>query len=297
MIVFRDTAEFSLEGPCAVTLGKFDGIHRGHLKLMKRIREQRARGLTSAVFALDARGGQRILTAKESEGVLRELGVEALVQCPFVPEIAGMEPDTFISRILEGAMKARFVAVGTDFRFGRNRQGDAAMLKERLESRGVTVEIEEKERYLGREISSTYVRECLEEGDMETAQALLGRPYFIEGTVVHGRHLGTSMGMPTLNLEPEERKLLPRRGVYMAVTTVQGRKIPGVCNVGVKPTVGADRPVAETYLFDTDGDLYGEDIRVELLHFQRPEQKFSSIEALKEQISKDISLGREYFCG
>ncbi len=162
----------------------------------------------------------------------------------------------------------------------------------------------EKETYKGREISSSYIREALREGDVALAGTLMGRPYSIEGTVTHGRHLGTRIGMPTANVIPEAEKVLPLYGVYISRTFMDGKAYAGVTNIGIKPTVDGSFAGAETYLFDFGkenrlgshaNDLYGKKIRVELLSFLRPEQRFASLEELKTQIRKDIAGGEAYY--
>lgn len=299
MIYYHDTTQFRISGPCAVTLGKFDGIHLGHQKLMKQIMDySRAHpGCRSVVFALNARDEQLILTQDEQRGFLEQMGIDCLVQCPFVPEIYTMTPETFVQKILKEALGAVYVAVGTDFRFGHNRAGDAHFLEEAGKTSGFETEVVRHELYEGRKISSTYVREALQQGDVKLVSALLGRPYSVEGTVVHGNHLGTGMGMPTANLIPAGGKLLPKRGVYVSAGWLDGKRMEAVTNVGRKPTVNGVRDGVETYIYGVKEELYGKELRVELLDFFREEQRFGSIEELKEQIAGDIRRGEMYFHG
>lgn len=156
-------------------------------------------------------------------------------------------------------------------------------------------EVVEKEQYKGRDISSTYVKEALEAGDMELVNDLLGYRYFISGEVLHGRRIGRTLGMPTTNLVPSTKKLLPPNGVYLSRTRIGEQAYYGVTNIGYKPTIGETFRGVETYLFDFDGDLYGENIDVELWKFKRPEMKFDSVEHLKNQMQADIAFGKEYF--
>jgi len=299
MIYFRDTTEFQTDGPCAVTLGKFDGIHRGHQKLIREImRYAHAHpGCKSVVFALNARDEQLILTQEEQCAFLEKMGVDCLVQCPFVPAIYTMSPENFIGRILKKALGAVFVAVGTDFRFGHFRAGDAAFLAQYGRSCGFETMIVEHETYHGQKISSSGVRDALKNGDVRTAAALLGRSYSISGTVVKGAHLGTTMGVPTANLIPSADKLLPERGVYVSHVHMDGSIYNAVTNVGIKPTVDGSYEDVETYIFGRFEELYGKEIEVSLLDHSRKEMKFSGISELTQQIRMDIRQGEEYFHG
>lgn len=280
----------------AVTLGKFDGLHRGHQKLISRIRQLESKGCKSVVFTLNSRREKGLLlTDEERREQLEGIGISYLIDCPFVPEIAGMEPEEFVERILVERLHARYLVVGEDFRFGHNRKGDCQTLLKLQKKYGFQVEVVPKESYEDRKISSTYVREALASGDMELVHKLLGYPYYITGEVLHGKRLGRTLGMPTTNLIPTTRKMLPPNGVYASVTSLKGKDYPGVTNIGYKPTVGANFRGVETYLFDFDEDLYGEAIQVKLMKFERPERKFDSLEELRDTMHRDIAFGREYF--
>ena len=293
MEYFHGTTLFFNRHPSAVTLGKFDGVHLGHQKLMRHIRSLENQGLQSVVFALCANSDDLIMTDEEQRHVVEELGISCLIQCPFVKEISGMEPEEFVRDILVHRLHARQVTVGPDFRFGYRRSGD--VLRKLSGIYGFQVDVIEKERYGDREISSTYVREALKRGDMELAEKLLGRPFFVMGEVLHGRKIGRALGMPTANQVPGPEKLLPPNGVYAAKAVVDGISYPGITNIGYKPTVGETFRGVETYLFDREIDLYGKTIMTELYCFERPEQKFASLEELKRQMHRDIAFGKEYF--
>lgn len=297
MEVFQGTTDFYIDGETAVTLGKFDGVHLGHQSLISRIKSLESQGARSVVFALNARAGALLLTPREQRDAVEQMGVSCLIQCPFVPEISGMHPEAFVEQILVKRLHAKYVVVGRDFRFGFQREGNAALLEEMGKTHGFTAQVMEKKKYGEREISSTYVREALEEGEMELVRELLGRPFEIEGVVMHGRQIGRTLGMPTVNLVPPKEKLLPPCGVYASKTWIDGTFYPGVTNIGYKPTVDGSFRGVETYLFDVDRDLYGKNIVTQLYSFRRPEQKFSSLEELKNQMHRDISFGKEYFRG
>lgn len=311
MRYMKDTLDFQLEQRSVVTLGKFDGLHRGHDKLISRTIELGKKGYETVVFTFDVspliRLGTRItrtlITNEERRILLEKKGIGCLIECPFVPEVMQMEPEDFIREVLARQLRAAYLVVGPDFRFGCNRKGSVKLLKE-MESRyGYCVEILDKETQAGeeerpgeqREISSTWIRETLREGRIEKVNQLLGYPYFVKGKVVHGRKLGRTWGLPTINQIPEDRKLLPPFGVYATRTYICGKVYYGISNVGVKPTVEVSFAGVETYLFACDENLYDQEAWVEFYHFVRPECKFDSVEELRDQIQRDVIAGKKYF--
>lgn len=279
---------------CAVTLGKFDGIHRGHRKLISGILGKKEEGATAVVCAFTS-AGDTIFTSRERRDILEGLGVDVLLECPLDDRLRHMRAEAFVREILVGDLQASYVAVGEDFRFGYERKGTPELLRELGKKYGFETEVLSKERDGRRKISSTYIREELRKGNIQKVNELLGTPYFVEGTVEHGRGMGHRMFFPTANLVPSGEKLLPPNGVYAAVFLYEGRAVPGVTNIGYKPTVGERFVGVETYLFDCDRDLYGCQCRVEFRKFLRPERKFGSFDELKEQISRDIENSRAFF--
>lgn len=299
------TTTFHMDGESAVSLGKFDGLHRGHRKLIRHVLDQKKQGLSSVIFTfeknptriLSGLSGQNIMTNGERREMLEQAGIDHLLECPFVPEISRMEPEAFVTRVLVGQLHARFVAVGRDFHFGFQRRGDCKLLKEMGEKIGFQVEVIEKEQSHGRDISSTYVREALHEGNIPLANELLGYRYFVSGEVQHGRQIGRTLGLPTINLIPPEDKLLPPNGVYLTRTLLPDGEYYGITNIGYKPTVGGEtHKGVETFLFDFQGDLYGRQLRVEFMEFERPEQKFTSLDELKARILSDVYWGKSKIC-
>lgn len=289
------TTEFSCEEDCAVTLGKFDSLHRGHQRLIRRVRQLQREGLKGVVFTLNSNKSEVLLTEEERRSLLEGQGLSCLIDCPFVPEISHMEPEAFVSRILVDRLHAKYLVVGTDFHFGYQRKGDYRLLQNLQDKYGFQVEVIHKKKYEGKEISSTFVKEELKKGNMGVVNELLGRPYGIIGEVLHGRKIGRTLGMPTTNLIPEKEKLLPPNGVYASKTVIDGKMYPGITNIGYKPTVGESFRGVETYIFDFDQDLYGKTIEILLYTFERPEMKFDSLEKLKECMHRDIEFGKEYF--
>ncbi len=277
--------DFKIENS-AVSLGKFDGFHRGHRLLLDRILAQKE--LHSTVFTFDGiLKDKQIYLETEKRMLLERLGVEREVIFPFCEETKIMAPEVFIREILVKRMDAKLICVGEDFHFGSGRLGDVSMLSDGAEKYGYELCVFPKMKEAGEVISSTRIRRELADGRIETANGLLGEPYFVSGEVMHGNALGRTIGMPTANLLPEEQKLLPVYGVYATRVEVDGQTYAGVTNVGMKPTVGADRVSVETTLLNFDGNLYGKRITVYFLYFLRPEQKFDSLEELKDQIERD----------
>lgn len=306
MQLVTGTGQFHIEEPTAVTIGKFDGRHKGHQKLLKQMQELKAEhGWKTAVFSFDmvpaivVSGGcpTVITTNQERRDNLERMGIDYLVEYPFTPEVSYMSPEEFVKDILVGRMGAKAIVAGTDCGFGYQRSGNAKLLEELAPKYGYQAVIVPKEQDEHRDISSTYVREELDRGNIEKANELLGQPYAIHGTVVHGNHIGSSiLGFPTANILPPPEKHLPPFGVYVARVLVDRRCYGGVTNIGRKPTVEGEYPVGvETFIMELDEDLYGKYIEVQLFHFERPEQKFASLDVLKAQIERDKQAAWEYF--
>lgn len=296
MEYLKINGEFPRLKKSAVTLGKFDGIHRGHQKLVDRILAQKENGMETVLFSLGI-GSQMIFTKEERIRILENAGVDVLVESPLDERIRHMKAENFVKEILVGDLQVGFVAVGEDFRFGFERKGTPEVLRDLGKKLGFEVEIIPREMDGRRKVSSTYIREELKRGNMEKVSDLLGQNFFVDGVVEHGRGMGHKVLLPTANLIPSKEKLMPPNGVYLSISHFEDRSLPGITNVGYKPTVGEKFLGVETYLFDCNEDLYGEKCTVEFIHFQRPEQKFASIDALKKQLLSDAKKGREYFSG
>ena len=296
MKIIKHTTEFQTAEETAVSLGKFDGLHQGHRLLVDRILDKKQEGLASLIFTFDFGERPALTLPEERRELLRRRQLDYLVECPFVPALAHMEPEDFVTKILKERLHAKYLAVGTDFRFGYQRRGDYRLLQQMSSSCGFQVEVVEKACWKGREISSTYIRDELKQGHMEQVNQLLGYAYSVTGEVLHGRQIGRTLGMPTTNVLPKEQKLLPPNGVYATRTLIAGEVFEGITNIGYKPTVGGEtRKGVETYLFDLDRNLYGEIIQVQFYGYERPERRFSGLEALKAQIESDVAWGREFF--
>lgn len=307
MKYIANTTDFQLHEPTVVTLGKFDGRHRGHQKLMavmEKIKE--SKGYKTAVFTfsvapaamVDGKNYRVLTTNMERVNNMKKTGIDYLIEYPFTAQTQHMGAEEFVRDILVGRMQARAIVVGPDCSFGYQRCGNAQVLASLSEKYGYQLFVIEKEKDEGnRDISSTYIREELDKGNIEKANQLLGEPYAIHGRVVHGNHIGGAvLGFPTANLVPSPAKRLPLFGVYASRVLVEGTYYRGVTNIGRKPTVHSGNPAGvETFLFDLDQDIYGVMIEVQLFTFIRPEQVFGSLEELKEQIGRDKETAAAYF--
>lgn len=304
MEYIRKTLDFKIEEPTAVTLGKFDGLHRGHELLMNTVLEYSKKYQVSSVaFTFDMPPRNRVeeivanvlTTNDEKQYIFEKQGIDYLIECPFTTEVMSMEPKAFIEWISK-SLHMKYVVVGDDFRFGHKRAGDYHTLQEYEETYGYKTIVLDKLKDSNRDISSTYVREKIADGNIRKANELLGYNYFIKSEILHGKKLGRRIGMPTINMILPKNKLLPPNGVYVTEVLVDGKTYMGVTNVGYKPTVSEERVIGvETYIDDFNQDLYGEKIVVSFLEFIRPEMKFASIEELKAQMESDIQVARKYY--
>ncbi|TPW36293.1 bifunctional riboflavin kinase/FAD synthetase [Oecophyllibacter saccharovorans] len=301
---------------CAVALGNFDGVHRGHVHLLQSLRHARDRALKTAnqsgapvvpplgVLTFDPHPRQffrpqdppfRLMSpALRARTLEREQGVEHVFQMDFDEDFARMPAEIFIREVLIGALGVRHVACGADFAFGHRRGGDAALLKELLPALGVGVTIVPQLADTDGPVSSSRIRRLLQEGYPERAAALLGRPWSIAGEVVRGDQRGRLLGFPTANIRLGAH-LEPARGVYaVRVRMPDGRVLPGVANIGRRPTINdGQESRLEVHLFDVDEDLYGQTLEVALISRLRPEKRFDGLEALKAAISADAREARQ----
>lgn len=284
----------SLQQNTSVALGLFDGLHRGHQQVIAKA-VSHCGSLTPVVFSFDYDNPSLIskadfktlLSPTLKIQLLESFGVELFIHPPF-SAIKDLPALRFLEEILVGALHAKAIFCGYDYRFGQNAEGDTHMLKRFCTSHRIHCEVVPALTEDGSPISSTRIRSCIHEGKMECAQKMLGHPYAIDFPVSEGRRLGRRLGFPTINQPYPEGSILPRFGVYAALAEIDGKTYRGVTNIGVKPTVGdGNFPAAETYVIGYEGNLYGKRVPLSLIHFVRPEQKFASVEELKEQIARD----------
>lgn len=307
MICLDTIEQFHIAEPTALTIGKFDGLHRGHEKLLTHLLAWKEEGLKAAVFTFDIPprkltegDGQRLLsTNREKQALFAERGIDYLVQCPFTPKIMCMEPEDFVDWIVTN-LNVRRIVIGEDCCFGHNRRGNHKLLAQLAGRYGYELKVIKKLKFEGRDISSTYIREEIKKGNMEIATELLGHPYSIDGIVETGNQIGRTIGIPTANIEAEPVKLLPPFGVYAATIDIRGERYFGIANIGRKPTIkpkeGNRNPIGvEMHILHFDEDIYREPVRISFYVYERPEIKFDSISDLQAQIKKDIVFSEHYF--
>ena len=291
--------------PVALTVGNFDGIHRGHQAMLQRLLAgARNRGLQTCVLTFEPHPREffaahtaptRLTSLREKLELLAAHGVERTHVQRFDRRFAALAPEVFVEQVLARRLSARWLLIGEDFRFGAKRAGDLALLKRLAPRHGFDVEILPVVARAGARVSSSAVRAALAAGDLAAAEELLGRPYSISGRVVHGRKLGRELGLATANVQLKHNRP-PLTGIYAArVHGVGTSARAGVASLGVRPTITASgRAVLEVHLFDFSADLYGAHMRVEFLHKIRDEEKYSDLGALKSQIERDVQAARSF---
>lgn len=289
--------------PSIVSVGFFDGVHRGHQSIIHRaVRVGRDRGLRSVVVTFDrhpmevVRPGSQprlLMTLARRAGTLAAQQVDLVVVLPFDDALRHLAPDAFVDHVLVDPLRAEQVVVGANFRFGHKAAGDVAMLNELGPGRGFGAEGVSLLELDGMVISSTEIRSSIEEGDVGRATRMLGRPHLVEGVVVRGDRRGTGLGFPTANLQVARRVVVPALGVYAGHCHLpDGTQQPCVTNVGTNPTFGGSQRRVEAHLLDLDADLYGLELAVDFRYRLREERRFDSAEALVTQIQEDVSEAR-----
>ncbi len=290
---------------CVATIGNFDGVHRGHQAILARLRERAAElGLPSCVvifepqprefFAPD-KAPARLTRLREKLCLLEQQGIDQVLCLAFNRRLRELSAAEFVHAVLVEGLAVRHLEVGDDFRFGCDRAGDFDFLLRAGAAEGFSVEAATTIEVDGQRVSSTRLREVLARGDLQAAQALLGRPFSLTGRIVHGQKLGRQLGAPTANVQLKRRST-PLSGVYMVSLVLDGSPHPGVANIGMRPSVRSDgQPHLEVHLLDLQADLYGRRAQVVFHHKLRDEQRFASLEALKAAISADIAAARDYW--
>lgn len=307
MLVFRRIPA-QASTPTVLTIGNFDGLHLGHRTMLARLATKACDlSLPAAVLTFEPHPRElftpeqapaRLTSLREKLALLEACSVDRTYVCRFDRKLAALSADAFIDDLLVRGLGVRHVIIGDDFRFGRGRAGDFAMLEQAGAKNGYTCEAMHTVEVDGERVSSSAVRDALAAGDLEHAARLLGRPYVIAGHVVHGNKVGRQIGFPTANIQLK-RKRLPLTGIFaVTVSGLEKRHLPGAASLGVRPTLGQGlQPVLEVYLFDFDRDIYGAHLTVHFLHKLRDEAKFASLDALKAQIARDVANTKEYFHG
>lgn len=300
------TDDFNLENTI-VTLGKFDGNHIGHRSLFAKAKEIKAESkglLKTVVFTFDINPHaltentytDNIYTGAERAFIEENEGIDCILVWPFNEANRSMSPESFIRDVLVGRLGAKYIVVGEDFRFGKDRGGSVETLRAFGSELGFRVIALPKVKYKGEEVSSSRIKKEIAAGNLEDANFMLGGPFAVTGLVVPGKHLGHKIGFPTINFQVPEGKVLPPNGVYATKTYIEGKEYLSASNIGVRPSVseGSARNV-ETNIMDFSGDVYGQQARVEFYKFIRPERKFDSLAALSAEIEKNKVQIRDYF--
>lgn len=291
MRIFRDLTP--CENETAVALGYFDGIHLGHKAVLSEALKAKKRGLTPAAFTFSSTPKSKdknaqLLTKDEKIASLEKIGIEVLYILEF-EDLKGKSPDEFIHRIIKNVFNAREVFCGYNYRFGRRKSGDTETLKLLCAQDNIRVKICPPVKLGDTVVCSTEIRNALKNGDINSANALLGYDFGLKSKVIKGNHIGSKIDTPTVNQVFEDGIILPKFGVYASIVTIDDKKFIGVTNIGVKPTVGnRNLPNCETWMPEyKGGDLYGKIIDVRLKEFIRPERKFNNLEELKAEIQKN----------
>lgn len=290
---------------CVMTIGNFDGVHVGHKAVIEKlVKCGRELGLPVVIMIFEpqpleyfsrANAPPRLMRLREKAFHLAKLPVDDLVIVRFNKQLANYDAEKFIGEVLVNKLQVKHIVIGDDFRFGKARQGDFAMLKDKGREFGYTVEDTGSLQLAGHRVSSTLIREALANGDLEQAELMLGYPYAVCGRIIHGDKRGRTLGYPTANIKMA-RKNIPISGVFAVSMTVDGLEYHGVANVGVRPTVdGSDKVILETHLFDFDRDIYGLQVAVHFQHKIRAERRFQTMDELKVQIVDDVAKAKQFF--
>ncbi len=305
MKIFHGTENANILRPTVLTIGVFDGLHLGHQRIMATV-VKRAKIVDAVPTAITFDPHPRAVLYPEKAPPLLQtldqrlanfkvLGIEQAIVIRFTKEFANQDAKIFLREIIHERLQAKEVYLGHGFAFGKNRGGNIELLKMMSKELGFCADEVAEVKLRGKRISSSKIRQLLNEGRVNLARRMLGRPYGIEGAIIRGDRRGHKIGFPTANLKPKNR-VIPKYGVYATAILLEGVWRKAITNVGVRPTFKNDsEPSIETYIFDFDGDLYGDVLRVRFLHRIRDERKFSGIEEIKKQIQKDTETALDYF--
>jgi riboflavin kinase/FMN adenylyltransferase len=289
---------------CVLTIGNFDGVHLGHQQVLHKLKQQaHALALPAAVMIFEPQPKEhfdldgapaRLTTLSEKIEKLASSGIDALACFAFNNRFMSLSAEEFVQQVLVDGLNVKSLIIGDDFKFGCDRSGDFEYLKMAGEKHGFTVQDTKTVQQSGTRVSSTEVRAALEQGDLKHAAELLGEEFNISGRIAHGQKLGRTLGVPTANVILKRHKT-PLTGVFAVQVETSMGTYNGVANIGMRPTVGVVKPILEPHLFDFDGDLYGQRIKVVFKHKIREEKRFNGLDELKVAIHKDIDTAKQYF--
>lgn len=305
MKIYNKLSDFKPNNKGVVTIGTFDGVHKGHQKIIEKLKEK-AQEINGESILVTFWPHPRLIvspnddnlkllsTIEEKTEILAQTGIDHLLILPFTREFSELSSEKYIEEILIEAIGTKTLVIGYDHRFGKNREGGIDYLIKNADRFKLKIEEISRQELDNITISSTKIRTAISNGDIKTANELLGRPYSFAGPVIKGRQLGRTIGFPTANVSVQKGyKLIPQNGVYVTRISLRDQLYFGIMNIGNRPTVDGIGLTQEVNIFDFDDDIYGENIKIEVLDYVRAETKFDSIEALKNQIAIDIKKAKE----
>lgn len=304
MKVIKAIKDIDIEFDTVVTIGNFDGVHKGHQVLIEKTATYaKARGIKSAVFTFlnhpinyfVLEKVKNIFDEKEKERLIEGFGIDYLIDIPFDKAMTQISAEQFIVKILKDKIHAKKIVVGHDFTFARNKEGTVDVLREIGHEYGIEVEIVQPIKINGIRVSSTFIRELISEGRVDEIPQYLGTPYVIEGEIIHGKANGRKMGYPTANISLKDQIINPKNGIYASRVIIDGKKYFGATNVGMNPTVNGKYLSIETNILDFDEDIYGKRVRIEFLEKIRDEKKFESLDELRKQLDLDTGFVRQKY--
>ncbi|WP_317316853.1 bifunctional riboflavin kinase/FAD synthetase [Peptostreptococcus russellii] len=304
MKVYKNLDDIDFPFDTCVTIGNFDGVHKGHQTLInKTIKYSRENNLKSVVFTFSNhpvnyfKPGhvKNIISYKEKYEVIERMGVDIYISIPFDESMTQISAEDYVSKILVEKLHVKKMVIGHDFTFARQREGNPEVLKELAKKNNFDVEVVDPVIMEGRRISSTDIRRAITEGDVVEAEELLGRYFAVEGEVIKGRQIGRKLGFPTANIQYDNNMVIPQIGIYATFAVIDGEVYCGATSIGTNPTVNGKDLSIETYILDFDENIYGKDMRVEFIEKMRDEIKFDGVEGLKLQLEKDTKYVKENY--
>ena len=306
MRIITSLEELEQINKSVVTIGKFDGLHKGHKVLIeKTVQYAKKNNMKSVVFTFSNHPAnfferekvRKIITNKDKITTMKNFGVDIVINLPFDEYMTKISAIDFVENILVKKLNAKKIYVGHDFTFARNKEGDAILLKALGGEYDFDVEIVKPIKINNIRVSSTYIRNLLAQGKVENVKEYLGHNYIVEGKVIGGKQLGRTIGFPTANLKFKENLILPRPGIYATKVYIKDKVYMGATNIGFNPTVRVEKLSIETHILEFSQDIYGETIKIEFLERLRDEKKFDSLDGLKEQLKKDTKkIYEKYIC-
>lgn len=298
-----DTTEISQEQNSIVVLGNFDGVHLGHQKLFE-VAHQEAKKTGFQIIALSfyphptwVLGNNPkplLMSRRDRKNKISSIGVDVFIEYPFDEKFASITADSFFKDILIDKLKAQIIVIGSNYYFGKDKQGDIHYMTMLGRQYHTKVCIVNTVKNNGKDISSTHIRQLVVDGQMEEVTSLLGHPYTIVGSVIHGKKLGRTLGFPTINIIADPHRVYPPNGVYASIVKVYNTYYMGITNIGFNPTVNGQIKMIETYIFDFNRSIYGEEVEIAFYNFIREEHKFEGVEALAIQLGKDKIIAKDY---